>query len=290
MGLRFKKSIKIAPGVKINFNKNSVSATVGSKGAHYTANSKGKTTSTVGIPGTGLSYSTSSSGGKSKKSTKSDFPNGNTETGTPPPKKKRGKGCLTAFIVLIILAGIGSIMGGDTEPTKITISADTKTIYGINTSIPITAEFEPSDAKLDNVICEASGGEFINSNGKFSFVASEAGNYELYVKCGNVESNTLTFAIEDKEAKRKAEEAEKQAELEAQKKAEEEAAAQAATEAQAQAETQAQTQQPQEQMVWIPSSGSKYHSNSSCSGMNNPTQVTKSVAEARGYTPCKKCY
>lgn len=29
MGLRFRKSIKIAPGVKINFNKKSISATVG---------------------------------------------------------------------------------------------------------------------------------------------------------------------------------------------------------------------------------------------------------------------
>ena len=88
------------------------------------------------------------------------------------------------------------------------------------------------------------------------------------------------------EAKRK-EEAEKQAEIEAQQKAEE-AAAQAAAEAEAQ--KQAQAQEPQEEMVWIPASGSKYHSNSSCSGMNNPTQVTKSDAEARGYTPCKRCH
>ena len=44
------------------------------------------------------------------------------------------------------------------------------------------------------------------------------------------------------------------------------------------------------EMVWIPSSGSKYHSKSSCSNMKNPTQVTKDEAERRGYTPCKKCY
>lgn len=45
MGLRFRKSIKIAPGVKINFNKKSISATVGTRGAHYTVNSKGKSKS-----------------------------------------------------------------------------------------------------------------------------------------------------------------------------------------------------------------------------------------------------
>ena len=43
-------------------------------------------------------------------------------------------------------------------------------------------------------------------------------------------------------------------------------------------------------MVWIPNSGSKYHSHSSCSNMKNPSQVTKSEAENRGYEPCKKCW
>lgn len=42
--------------------------------------------------------------------------------------------------------------------------------------------------------------------------------------------------------------------------------------------------------VWIPRTGSKYHSRSSCSGMKNPTQVSKSKAESLGYEPCKKCY
>ena len=45
-----------------------------------------------------------------------------------------------------------------------------------------------------------------------------------------------------------------------------------------------------EQYVWIPSSGKKYHSTSSCSGMKNPSKVTKSKAEQMGYTPCKKCW
>ena len=56
MGLRFRKSIKIAPGVKINLNKKSTSVTFGGKGVHYTASSTGKKTASVGIPGTGISY------------------------------------------------------------------------------------------------------------------------------------------------------------------------------------------------------------------------------------------
>lgn len=42
--------------------------------------------------------------------------------------------------------------------------------------------------------------------------------------------------------------------------------------------------------VWIPRSGSKYHSNASCSNMKNPSQVTKSRAIEMGYSACKKCY
>ncbi|MBP3313670.1 MAG: hypothetical protein J6K84_03315 [Oscillospiraceae bacterium] len=45
-----------------------------------------------------------------------------------------------------------------------------------------------------------------------------------------------------------------------------------------------------EHMVWIPKSGNKYHSSSSCSNMKNPSQVTEEDAIARNYTPCSKCY
>ena len=46
----------------------------------------------------------------------------------------------------------------------------------------------------------------------------------------------------------------------------------------------------QETMVWVSGSGKKYHSNSSCSNMSNPHQISLSDAQAQGYTPCKKCY
>ena len=47
---------------------------------------------------------------------------------------------------------------------------------------------------------------------------------------------------------------------------------------------------PQGEMVWIPKSGKKYHDNANCSNMKNPSQVTKSEAVSRGFTPCSKCY
>jgi len=61
MGLRFRKSFKIAPGVRFNVNKNSTSISFGGKGLRYTINSRGKRTASTGIPGTGLSYVSTSS-------------------------------------------------------------------------------------------------------------------------------------------------------------------------------------------------------------------------------------
>ena len=43
-------------------------------------------------------------------------------------------------------------------------------------------------------------------------------------------------------------------------------------------------------MVWIPRTGSKYHSYSGCSGMRNPSYVSISDAIAWGYTACSKCW
>ena len=57
MGLRFRKSIKIAPGVRINISKKGLSSlSVGRPGATVNINKKG-TRTTLGIPGSGLSHS-----------------------------------------------------------------------------------------------------------------------------------------------------------------------------------------------------------------------------------------
>ena len=67
MGLKFRKSIKMGP-VRVNLSKSGVSTSVGAKGARVSLSSKGKARATVGIPGTGISYS-KSLGGKKKSST-----------------------------------------------------------------------------------------------------------------------------------------------------------------------------------------------------------------------------
>lgn len=58
MGFRFRKNIKLAPGVRLNVSKKGVSSvSIGRGGARVNIGKKG-TRSTIGIPKTGLSYST----------------------------------------------------------------------------------------------------------------------------------------------------------------------------------------------------------------------------------------
>jgi hypothetical protein len=56
MGLRFRKTFSIIPGVKLNIGKKSASVRVGFKGFGYTTGTAGKTIS-ASLPGTGLGFS-----------------------------------------------------------------------------------------------------------------------------------------------------------------------------------------------------------------------------------------
>src|SRR5215813_4885298 len=57
---RFRKTISVLPGVKVNLSKTGVSTSVGGKGATLNIG-RGKKNVTLGIPGTGLSYRTQAS-------------------------------------------------------------------------------------------------------------------------------------------------------------------------------------------------------------------------------------
>lgn len=279
MGLRFRKSIKIAPGLKINLNKNSISATVGTKGAHYTVNSKGKRTASVGIPGTGISY-TQTTGGKSKGSSEeADTPNNSytysQPNNTEPHNDKKWyqkTGWIIAWLILFFPVGLFLMwkysdwkkavkvivtalfacftIAAITSPTleDVSLSADTSKTYDIKQDIPIKATASPSDYELSDTDFNISGGELQISDGKITFSATRGGTYEVWVEHDDIKSNTLKFKIEDKKAiaKKKAEEAKKKAEEEAKRKAEEEARIAAEQEAKRKAEEEARLKEEQE--------------------------------------------
>ena len=56
MPVRFRRTFKIFPGVKINVSKGGISTTIGPRGFHLTFNKHGVRQS-IGLPGTGLSES-----------------------------------------------------------------------------------------------------------------------------------------------------------------------------------------------------------------------------------------
>jgi hypothetical protein len=56
MGLRFRKSVRIIPGVRLNLGLRGASVSVGGHGVTYNIGAKGSRV-TLGLPGTGVSYS-----------------------------------------------------------------------------------------------------------------------------------------------------------------------------------------------------------------------------------------
>jgi hypothetical protein len=56
MGFNFRKSIRIAPGVRINLSKGGISLSGGTRGASINLGRRGVKT-TLGAPGTGFSWS-----------------------------------------------------------------------------------------------------------------------------------------------------------------------------------------------------------------------------------------
>lgn len=77
MGLRFRKSISLCKGVRLNFGKTGASISVGGKGYRKTINTKGQVTTSVGIPGTGIYYTDTKSLKNDKSSRSSSSRNSN---------------------------------------------------------------------------------------------------------------------------------------------------------------------------------------------------------------------
>ncbi len=272
MGFRFRKSIKIAPGLKLNFNKKSTGLTFGGKGLHYTINSKGKKNASVGLPGTGLSYSITN---KSKKNSKEDYSEKNyfneKEDGVIMKEKKSKKGCLPAIIGICVVFGIiGSCGSTDSSEdvtnaiiTEITTTVESTTLYGI-------AEFSTAKGTTTKHTVTTTE-ESTTTTGTASTTeqktttTTRATTTEKETTTTTKKATTTKKDITTKKPTTKNATTTKKAVVD--------------------------NGSPQQgEMVWIPQSGKKYHSDSSCSNMKNPSKVTVSKAKSLGLTACSKCY
>lgn len=101
MGFKFRKSVKIAPGVKLNVGKKSTGISIGGKYGGVSVNSKTGVRTRTSLPGTGISY-TSSPGKKANASSRSSTSAKKTSSAKPPKERN-------PYVELVLCIFLGSL-------------------------------------------------------------------------------------------------------------------------------------------------------------------------------------
>lgn len=326
MGFRFRKSVKIAPGVRLNIGKKSVGISAGVKGARVSVNSSGRKTTTVGLPGTGLSYSKTEKIGGRKTTTRSASSN-NVQPIRPdlqpaqPLEEKKKKGCcgcaVYAFIAFLIIGALGSCIGGTEDKDKQTDTANDSTQAAVITQLTLTGDpiaeidlgssqtltytVDPSDFAMtaDAVYATTSDSDVLAVSAEclsdparveVTLTGKAAGTADYTVRAADSDvQQTGQVTVHDRAAEQAAAEAKAKAEQEAAEKAAAEKAAQeqaAAEAAAAQQAAQEQAAAQQSETVYVTPSGKRWHRSASCAG-KNARAVTMDQVGSR--TPCQKC-
>lgn len=253
MGLRFRKSFKIAPGIRLNFGKKSSSISFGGKGARYTVSTTGKRTTTVGIPGSGLSYS-HTSGGRKKAKSKPKANSTEREIDVSKNKQKVKKPVTKRwwFFPLIICLVIGAISSacGDKDADNATEET------------PIEAVEEITEGE-NEVIAEE--------------VEEEK---ELGDPVGEATFVPVTYENEESETEREPETEE--APVATTDKSE------TTTDTTTNTTTNTTTEEPIEVTVYVTNTGEKYHREGCQYLKKSKIPISLTDAKAR-YSPCSKC-
>lgn len=294
MGFKFRKSFKIAPGVKLNFNKKSTGITLGVKGVHYTLNSKGKRTTSIGVPGTGLYYSTSSGNSKKKNKIITDVENKcEIKERKTMSKNKWYQKSWAIVLFLIIFFPVGLYLmwkhSGWSKLVKIIITAFFAfiLIFGsgsddIGSSAILNSETQTT-AQQENSTQDNSG--LSEENKTIEETTEETSEIESTTHSKletEIESTKRPVTTTKKETTTHKETTTKK-ETTSHKE-------ETTTQKPTTTKPEPTTEKEHSEMVWIPQSGKKYHSHSGCSGMKNPSCVTLEKAKSWGYTACKRCY
>ena len=108
VGFRFRRSLSIFPGLRINLSGSGVSTSIGGRGATLNFSKRG-VRGTVGLPGTGLSYSENLSA----------LARGETAASPQSPLKSgSGGGVMLAVIAVVVMVIGGSLSRSPTAPTE----------------------------------------------------------------------------------------------------------------------------------------------------------------------------
>lgn len=103
MGFRFRRSVRVLPGVRLNFSTRGVSTSIGGRGATLNIGRKGAR-ATIGIPGTGLSYTTPLSA-PARGCTAQPLASG-------PASAASGSAVLGWVVLVIMMLGLGMCVSG----------------------------------------------------------------------------------------------------------------------------------------------------------------------------------
>ena len=308
MGFRFRKSFKIAPGVRVNVGKKSIGISAGVKGARVSVNSSGRKTTTVGIPGTGLSYQKTEKIGGHAATDKHDqtAPEYTPTVDLPPldpqpPRPPRTpKGMLTLLKVLAVLLiamsltlTLVSVVGGFLGTALgCFILYYRRTRIAWNGDKPPRCRWMVVVAVLFVLLAvggKASPDPAADATAEQTVQAEQAAAEKAEAEKAAAEKAAAEKAAAEKAAKEQAEkEAAEQATKEQAEKeaAEKSAAEQAAAAAAAQAAQEQAAAQQQGETVYITPSGKRWHRSARCAG-DNAIAVTMDQVGSR--TPCKKC-
>ena len=105
MGFRFRKSINLGGGFKVNLSKSGVGYSWGTKGVRYTKTASGKKRTTLSIPGTGISYVSESGSKKKAQNQKATKPTSNFSA--PNPQNTNNGGSYMPWLKFIICLFFG---------------------------------------------------------------------------------------------------------------------------------------------------------------------------------------
>lgn len=313
MGWRFHKSAKMGP-FRLNFSKKGVGWSVGAAGVRYTHRADGRRTVTSTIRGTGISHVTDL--GKAKPKSKSahtpdhqlldlastmghsDFTPASGGSGSSGGSKRPGHGCLWWVVAILFwpfslsiwfwrssLVSNKALKAGILAVAWVLILlAGSASDDSASSSLP-TASSRPASSMIA-ASSEVQEEEDLPAE---SNPASEPASSQEVQE----EADSVPASSQELQETAAASEPAVPASSQSAPAASSETAAPAPVETEpAPAVTAPAPAEPQQQevMVWIPATGSKYHSRAGCSGMNNPRQVTLEYAQSHGYEPCKRCY
>lgn len=320
MGFRFRKSFKIAPGVRVNVGKKSVGISAGVKGARVSVNSKGRKTTTVGIPGTGLSYQKTEKIGGHAATDKHDqtAPEYTPTVDLPPidpqpPRPPRtSKGILTLLKVLAVLLiamsltlTLASVVGGFIgtaigcfilyyRRTRIAWNGDKPprcrwmvvvAVLFVLLAVGGKASPDPAaDATAEQTVQTEQQAAAEKAAAEKAAAEQKAAEEKAAAEKAATEKAAAEKAAAEKAAAEKAAAEQAAAEKAAAEKAAQEQAAAEAAAAQQAAQEQAAAQQSE--TVYITPSGKRWHRSASCAG-KNARAVTMDQVGSR--TPCQKC-